>query len=193
MVRYSKNSAWRPRAASRGLRSLRAELLNIDRALNGSISFSRSLRLSFQSKSCFTARAYATRVLRLRIFGGKNLIKQRLARLPWARVIEGSASSPGISGVRRDNYFCRRIASARNVTRTAPSCLTGNRYSNLTVLPHRKPLLELDTSPTIDIASFPRPVLWSAHIIAPYRCLWAALPVPCVALMLGKRNRFPDA
>jgi winged helix-turn helix protein len=49
------------------------------------------------------------------------------------------------------------------------------------------------TSPTIDIASFPRPVLWSAHIIAPYRCLWAALPVPCVALMLGKRNRFPDA
>jgi len=38
---------------------------------------SRSLRLSFQSKSCFTARAYATRVLRLRwrIFGGKELKK----------------------------------------------------------------------------------------------------------------------
>src|SRR6266851_2802740 len=49
---------------------------------------------SHQSKNRFTARAYAIRVLRLRMVAVKNSMKRRLARSPWARMIAGSISMP---------------------------------------------------------------------------------------------------
>ena len=54
----------------------------------------QSRRSSHQSNNCFTARAYAMRVLRLRMMAVKNSMKRRLARSPLARIITGSISSP---------------------------------------------------------------------------------------------------
>jgi hypothetical protein len=48
---------------------------------------------SHQSKNCFTAHAYAERVLPLRA-AVKNSMKRRLARSPTTRTIAGSASDP---------------------------------------------------------------------------------------------------
>src|SRR5260370_5554861 len=45
-------------------------------------------------KNCFTARAWAMRVLRLRMLAVKNSMKQRPARSPWARIMDGSVSRP---------------------------------------------------------------------------------------------------
>jgi hypothetical protein len=49
---------------------------------------------SHQSKDRYTARAYAIRVLRLRMVAVKNSMKPRLARSPGARIIVGSVSRP---------------------------------------------------------------------------------------------------
>jgi hypothetical protein len=48
------------------------------------MSFSSRLRLSHQSKNFFTARAYAMRVLRLRMLAVKNSMKRRLVRSLFA-------------------------------------------------------------------------------------------------------------
>jgi hypothetical protein len=73
---------------------LGAELFDVRRDANGFDIPELESALVAPSKNCFTARAYAMRVLRLRMLAVKNSMNLRLARSPWARIIDGSASNP---------------------------------------------------------------------------------------------------
>src|SRR6266849_9793725 len=102
----------------RGLGHLGPELLDVrrDRHRLGSISSSPSPRSSDQSKNCFTACAYARRVLRLRMLAVKNSMNRRLARSPRERMEEGRAPIPArASAAGSGSSSVKRIGSLPDI------------------------------------------------------------------------------
>jgi hypothetical protein len=66
------------------------------------------------------ARAYAIRVLRLRMVAVKNSMKRRPARSPWARIIAGSVSSPARTSAGGGTQRPERVSICPTAVSSAP-------------------------------------------------------------------------
>ena len=84
------------------------------------MSFKFELVLIAPSKNCVPARAYAMRVLRLRMLAVKNSTKRRLARSPWARIMDGSASSPARASAGGGAISSLKMMGSLDTLRTLP-------------------------------------------------------------------------